>query len=172
MEILTARLKMTQIADKDWELFEFLHRDPAVIGLCFDEPTRSEIRERFESRLPLWSAASNNWLCLTITELNTGANVGVTGFQLVDGVAEVGYLILPQYHGLGIATESLKALVNWAVNDRAIEVFSAVVTEGNVASEKVLSKSGFSLKTVIPNAHEIGGKLYADHIYCFEKIVT
>ncbi|TOF13042.1 GNAT family N-acetyltransferase, partial [Vibrio parahaemolyticus] len=50
MEILTARLKMTQLTDKDWELFEFLHRDPAVISLCFDEPSPSEIKERFESR--------------------------------------------------------------------------------------------------------------------------
>ena len=54
MEILTARLKMAQITDKDWELFEALHRDPAVISLCFDEPSPSEINERFESRLSSW----------------------------------------------------------------------------------------------------------------------
>lgn len=36
MEIVTDRLKMTQITDRDWELFESLHRDPAVIRLCFD----------------------------------------------------------------------------------------------------------------------------------------
>ncbi|MDF5281249.1 GNAT family N-acetyltransferase, partial [Vibrio parahaemolyticus] len=50
--------------------------------------------------------------------------------------------------------------------------FSAVVTEGNVGSEKVLIKSGFSLKTVAPNAYKIGGKLYADRIYSIENIVT
>ncbi|MCV5223944.1 GNAT family N-acetyltransferase, partial [Escherichia coli] len=88
-----------------------------------------------------------------------------TGFHLVDGVADVGYLILPQYHGLGFGTESLRALINWAFNEHAITAFSAVVTEGNVGSEKVLTKSGFSLKEVIPNAYKIGGKLYADRIY-------
>ncbi len=172
MEIVTDRLKMTQITDKDWELFESLHRDPAVISLCFDEPSSSEIKERFESRLSLWSKASENWLCLTMTVLDTGEKIGVTGFHLVDGVADVGYLILPQYHGLGFGTESLKALVNWAFNEHAIKAFSAVVTEGNVGSEKVLTKSGFSLKTVVPNAYKIGGKLYADRIYCIENIVT
>ena len=172
MEIVTDRLKMTQITDKDWELFESLHRDPSVISLCFDEPSSSEIKERFESRLSLWSKASENWLCLTMTVLHTGEKIGVTGFHLVDGVADVRYLILPQYHGLGFGTESLKALVNWAFNEHAIKAFSAVVTEGNVGSEKVLTKSGFSLKTVVPNAYKIGGKLYADRIYCIENIVT
>ncbi|HCG8159249.1 TPA: GNAT family N-acetyltransferase [Vibrio parahaemolyticus] len=172
MEIFTDRLKMTQIADNDWELFESLHRDPAVISLCFDEPSAYEIKERFESRLPIWSKASENWLCLTITVRETGEKIGVTGFQLIDGVANVGYLILPQYHGLGFGTESLKALINWASNEQTITEFNAVVTEGNVGSEKVLVKSGFFLKTVVPHAYEIGGKLYADHIYCIENIVT
>ncbi len=67
MEIVTDRLKMTQITDKDWELFESLHRDPAVISLCFDEPSTIEIRERFESRLSLWTKGSGNWLCFTMT---------------------------------------------------------------------------------------------------------
>lgn len=58
MEILTGRLKMTQITDKDWELFESLHRDHAVIRLCFYEPSPLEIKERFESRLPRWSKTS------------------------------------------------------------------------------------------------------------------
>ena len=172
MEIVTDRLKMTQITDKDWELFESLHRDPAVISLCFDEPSTSEINEKFESRLSQWSKASENWLCFTMTVLETGEKIGVTGFHLVDGVTDVGYLILPQYHGLGFGTESLRALINWAFNEHAITAFSAVVTEGNVGSEKVLTKSGFSLKEVIPNAYKIGGKLYADRIYCIENIVT
>ncbi|SBS31209.1 Acetyltransferase (GNAT) family protein [Marinomonas spartinae] len=163
---------MTQIADNDWELFESLYRDPAVISLCFDEPSAFEIKEKFESRLPMWSKTSENWLCLTMTVRETGEKIGITGFQLIDGVANVGYLILPQYHGLGFGTESLKALINWASNEQAITEFSAVVTEGNVGSEKVLVKCGFFLKTVVPNAYEIGGKLYADHIYCIENIVT
>ncbi len=157
MEIVTNRLKMTQITDKDWELFESLHRNLAVISLCFDEPSTIEIRERFESRLSLWTKGSGNWLCFTMTVLETGEKIGVTGFYLVDGVADV----LPQYHGLEFGTESLRALIKWAFNEHAIKAFSAVVTEGNVGSEKVLIKSGFSLKTVIPNAHKIGGKLIA-----------
>lgn len=44
--------------------------------------------------------------------------------------------------------------------------------EGNIGSEKVLTKSGFVLDKIVPNAYEIGGQLYADHIYQRINIVT
>lgn len=172
MEIKTNRLQMSQITKEDWDMYQSLNRDPDVISLCFDEPSSSEIQESFESRLPLWIKTSEHWLCLTITLSSTGEKIGVTGFRITDGVAEVGYLILSQYHGLGYGTESLQALIQWAVEEQGIQSFNAIVTEGNVGSEKVLVKSGFSLKEVVPNAYEIGGQLYADHIYRRESTVS
>ncbi|ELL0561952.1 GNAT family N-acetyltransferase, partial [Vibrio vulnificus] len=46
-----------------------------------------------------------------------------------------------------------------------IDKYSAVVTEGNIGSEKVLAKVGFVLDRIVPQAYEIGGNLYADHVY-------
>lgn len=160
---------MAQITAEDWDLYQSLNRDQAVISLCFDEPSSKEIEASFESRLPIWNRDSEYWLCLTITQNESGEKVGVTGFRMLDGIAEVGFLIQPKYHGLGYGTESLNALLNWACEDYGFKSFSAVVTEGNIASEKVLTKCGFSLKEIIQNAYEIGGRLYADHIYQCEK---
>ncbi len=102
----------------------------------------------------------------------TGEKIGVTGFRITEGKAEVGYLILPKYHGQGFGTESLKALLKSASKGQCIRMFGAIVTEGNIGSEKVLTKSGFSLKEVVPEAYKIGGKLYADHIYSYENVVS
>ncbi|MGF1841693.1 GNAT family N-acetyltransferase [Vibrio clamense] len=171
MKIVTDRLGMTQITVKDWDLNQSLNRDPAVIKFCFDEPSPKEIKDNFNSRLPEWNKVSEHWLCLTITVNETGEKIGVTGFRMRDGAAEVGFLIQPKYHGLGYGTESLKSLIKWACEEQGIQTFNAVVTEGNIGSEKVLTKCGFSLKKVIPEAYEIGGKLYADHVYQYGKIV-
>jgi len=46
-----------------------------------------------------------------------------------------------------------------------INEFSAVVTEGNIGSERVLEKCGFTLQRIIPNAYQIGDRMYADHCY-------
>ena len=165
MIIQTDRLYMAQITIEDWALFESLNREPEVIRLCFDEPSPAEIKDAFESRLPAWDKDSAHWLCLTITNNENGDKIGVTGFRMVDGVAEVGYLILPKFHGFGFGTESLKALISWATKQQGITSYRAIVTEGNIGSEKVLLKSGFSLKEIVPDAYTIGGKRYADHIY-------
>tara|TARA_Y100001956_G_scaffold42368_1_gene41355 strand:+ start:998 stop:1507 length:510 start_codon:yes stop_codon:yes gene_type:complete len=169
VKLQTDRLEMVQITVDDWGLFQSLNQDPAVISLCFDEPSHEAMKESFESRLPAWNKGSEHWLCLTMTQKETGQKIGVTGFRIVNGTAEVGYLILPQYHGQGFGTESLRALVSWASEEQGIRSFGAIVTEGNIGSEKVLTKSGFTLKKVVPEAYEIGGKLYADHIYSCEK---
>lgn len=165
MEITTTRLMMTPISQKDWPLFLQLHQEPQVISLCFDEMDVELVKEKFESRLLPWTPNGDTWLCLVITDKLSGEAIGITGFTLVDGVAEVGYLLLPEFHGKQYGTESLAALVEWATTTHQITQYNAVVTEGNIGSERVLIKCGFALHNVVENAYEIGGKWYADHHY-------
>ncbi|MGF1723207.1 GNAT family N-acetyltransferase [Photobacterium nomapromontoriensis] len=171
MKLTSERLMMEQLSPNDWSLFHSLHADYRVISLCFDEPSMDEIKVRFASRLRLWLPDSSHWLCLVVTKRNNGKKVGVTGFCIQDGVAEVGFMFLPEYQGLGYATESLKSLIEYSRIHWDIEAFNAVVTEGNIGSERVLVKSGFSQVKVITDAYEIGGKLYSDHIYHLGNIV-
>ncbi len=172
MKILSDRLMMSPISADDWTLFYELHTDPAVISLCFDQPSVLEIESKFQSRLEHWTPDSEHWLCLLISELKTGHKVGITGFCLRNGVAEVGFMLLPSFYGNGYGTESLQALIDYSAKHFGLEGFMAVVTEGNVGSEKVLAKSGFTLHRIVPDAYEIGGQRYADHVYIMGRIVT
>ncbi|MGF1909261.1 GNAT family N-acetyltransferase [Vibrio kasasachensis] len=165
MEIATDRLTLRQISQEDWPLFLRLHTDPGVVALCFDIPNLQSVQEKFQERLLAWTADSGAWLCLVLVEHNTDEMIGVTGFSLKDGIAEVGYLLLPEYHGQKYATESLDALIEWAVSQLNIRDFKAIVTEGNIASERVLVKCGFKLTSITPNAYEIAGDLYSDLIF-------
>lgn len=171
-KIFSDRLVMSPISEDDWSLFHTLHTDPEVISLCFDEPTLLEIQSKFRSRLEPWTPDSSHWYCLVVSELETGIKVGITGYCIQNGTAEVGFMFLPSFHGRGYGTESLRALVEYSRKQFCLNSFSAVVTEGNLGSEKVLIKSGFTLHSVIPDAYGIGGQMYADHIYIMENIVT
>ncbi|QIA65069.1 GNAT family N-acetyltransferase [Vibrio astriarenae] len=163
--IETERLNLRQLCDEDWRLFHSLQSEPSVIALCFDKPSEFEIKKNFESRLPQWNIDSEHWLCLMIIDQKSQMKVGVTGFRLSEGVAEVGYLLLPEFHGQGYATESLEAVLGWGDQLGVISGFQAVVTQGNTASERVLQKCGFYLSKKVENAYEIGGKLFDDHVY-------
>ena len=165
MNILSERLSMVPITVDDWSLFYRLHTDPDVIAWCFDEPSRAEIEEKFHSRLQPWSFSARHWLCLVIYHSDTHEKIGITGYRIQEGVAEVGFMLLPQYHGLGYGSESLNALIDYSTEQFGLDSFTAVVTEGNVGSEKVLQRCGFTLASILPNAYEIGGHWYADHLY-------
>ncbi|EPQ9963658.1 GNAT family N-acetyltransferase, partial [Vibrio cholerae] len=98
MKILSVRLMMSPISADDWTLFYELHTNPAVISLCFDQPSVLEIESKFQSRLEHWTPDSEHWLCLVISELKTGHKVGITGFCVRNGVAEVGFMLLPSFY--------------------------------------------------------------------------
>ncbi|YCO01265.1 GNAT family N-acetyltransferase [Vibrio sp. VNB-15] len=169
MHLRTKRLSLTPLTREHWSLYQRLSLDPQIIALCFDPPSEAEIVQKFESRLPKWTRNSDHWLCLVIYELKTAQPIGITGFVLQEGKAEVGYLLLPEFYGQQYGTESLSAVIDWAQNEHQISHFSATVTEGNISSERVLEKCGFTLEKVIPEAYEISGKKYADRLYSLQK---
>ncbi len=165
MQIETTRLKLSPLSAPDWPLFYQLHTDPAVIAYCFDEPTLAEIEAKFTERLQPWTPGAAHWLCLVITERSSGQPIGVTGFCQRQQQTEVGFMLLPSVAGRGYATESLQALLDHAQQQLGLQQFSAVVTEGNMASERVLGKCGFQLQQVVPAAYQIGGQVYADRYF-------
>ncbi len=161
----TDGLTLRLIEESDWDLFHQLLTDPQVIRQCFNLPTLEDIRNKFEDRLKPWTPESESWLCFVVCDSKTGQPYGVTGFVLEQGEAEIGYLFLPEHHGKGYATRSLKAVLEWAFEVHSIQCYNAIVTQGNIASEKVLKKCGFDLVKVDPLAYEIGGQRFDDHIY-------
>ncbi|MGR4991946.1 GNAT family N-acetyltransferase [Vibrio rotiferianus] len=167
--LTTPRLALKPLQPKHWSLFQRLLHDPQIISLCFDPPTEEEMRQKFESHLPTWTPQSEHWLCLVIYEKQSSRPIGITGFVLQDGTAEVGYLLLSEFYGQQFGTESLVGVIEWATNQHRISTFSATVTEGNIGSQRVLEKCGFKLVKTIPEAYEIGGKKYADRLYSLQK---
>lgn len=161
----TARLQLSALSAADWPLFYQLHTDQVVIAYCCDPPTLAEIEAKFAGRLLPWTPGAAHWLCLVITERSSGQPIGLTGFCQRAQQAEVGFMLLPAAAGRGYATESLQALIQYAKQQLGLQQFLAVVTAGNHASEQVLRKCGFHLQQVVPAAYQIGGQLYADHVF-------
>nr|WP_284676597.1 GNAT family N-acetyltransferase [Vibrio sinus] len=156
---------MTLIEAQDWPLFLQLKTDPLVAKWCWDIPTNEQVREQFESRFNPPTENGEHWFTYVVREKQSEQAVGITGFKLSGQIAQVGYLFLPNFMGRGYATESLGSVIDWGKKHHQIDAFSAIVTAGNIASERVLEKCGFTLSEVIPDAYEIGHNKYDDHIF-------
>ncbi len=65
------------------------------------------------------------------------------------GVAEVGYIIIPEAWGEGHATEAVRLLCEYAFSERRLNKVVSSVYETNPASARVLEKVGFRREVVL-----------------------
>ena len=103
-----------------------------------------------------------DWYAIWMIELKDGTHVGDLCFKGIseNGSTEIGYGIADNYQGHGYATEAVSALADWAIKQPGVTCVTAETEESNIASQRVLQKSGF-----LPTG-EIGeeGPLFARRI--------
>ena len=85
------------------------------------------------------------WYAIWMIELKDGTHIGELCFKGLseEGSAEIGYGIAENYQGCGYATEAVSALVDWALKQPSATCVTAETEESNIASQRVLKKSGF-----------------------------
>jgi RimJ/RimL family protein N-acetyltransferase len=68
---------------------------------------------------------------------------GVNALKREDAV-ELGYMVLPEYRRRGYATEAVRAMIDWARDERDIHAFVASVSPDNEPSLALARRLGFS----------------------------
>lgn len=84
-----------------------------------------------------------NW---AITLKDSPKLIGIIGHYRIKPEhyrAEIGYMLLPDYHKRGIITEAVKAVVHYGFNDLKLHSIEAVIAPENLASAKVLENNNF-----------------------------
>ncbi len=112
----------------------------------WDRPAQEFFREllaRHGPRMEGWLS----WYAVTLTPAGERdtlvANGGFSGPPM-DGVAEIGYSVVPAARRVGYATEIVKALVAHAFEDPGVREILAHTSDENVASTRVLLRCGFN----------------------------
>lgn len=166
-KLRTERLSLDQLSATEKHYFFELLQNPQVVQFCFDSPAPEEIQLQFESRLAPWNIASTHWLSLSIYEKTSGSFIGIIGLKMDHGnnlQAEIGFLLMPTYYGVGYATEAVVAIQQYAAT-LGIQSVIARVTKGNGASARVLEKCGFTLQRERVGAVCINRVFYDDLEY-------
>ena len=115
----------------------------------------------------------------SIIETNEGINWGITlkdnpkiiGFigyfrlQPENFRAEIGYMLLPEFHGKGIIPEAAKKVIDYGFNEMKLHSIEAVIDPDNLASERVLQKMDFVKEGHFKESEYYEGRFLDNVIY-------
>jgi RimJ/RimL family protein N-acetyltransferase len=103
--------------------------------------------EFFRSRLESDMKQYDGWLAwYVMTREPTPTLVAGAGYlgPPEDGTVEIGYSVVAEARGAGLATEIVEALVRRAFESGAVQRVVAETTAANAASQRVLERNGFT----------------------------
>jgi RimJ/RimL family protein N-acetyltransferase len=85
-------------------------------------------------------------------ESDSGDFLGLALVPRIDveaGTAELGYVVLAEARGRGVASEALRLLTDWAFAERGLVRLELMISTTNVASKKVAARAGYRLEGVL-----------------------
>lgn len=95
-----------------------------------------------------------------------GEVVGAVGFSNInwEHKAEIGYWLAEKYWKQGIMTEAVKLAVKFGFKKLKLKRIFATVFSPNLASKRVLEKSGFTLEGVMRKHHKKHNRFYDSYL--------
>ena len=110
-----------------------------------------------------------NW---AITVKGNPKLLGIIGhyrIQLENYRSEIGYMLLPEYQGQGIASEAINMVLEYGFNVQNFHSVEAVVDPENYVSCKVLEKNGFIKEAHFLENEYWDGKFWDSVVYSLLK---
>lgn len=138
-------IKLTSVDDFDDILA--LRSDPMVQKYTTQPPATKKEVQRFLNMIIPYQEKHGHGMA-SVFEKNTGEFVGQAGiFHIghwdLQPEIEIGYRFHVKHWGKGFATEVTKALVLWGFQHLNIDTIVSFVETENLASRRVMKKSGF-----------------------------
>lgn len=141
----TDRLKLKPADKKDAEFFLKLYNEPLFIKFIGDRNLKTiadaenYIKEKF---LPQFEKLGfGNYV---ITRKSDGERIGAVGVFVRDGfeIPDIGFSFLEIYHNQGYGFEAANLLKNYVSDKFNLKKISAITTEDNISSQKLIEKLG------------------------------
>ncbi|WP_156754074.1 GNAT family N-acetyltransferase [Actinokineospora pegani] len=162
--IKTRRLVLRPYAPGDLDFLVDLHgRADVVEYLLFDVRDRDEVAEALRQRLGQTSIEGGKvTLAITVDGTVVG-DVVLMHASVEHRTAEVGWVLHPDHHGHGYATEAATALVDLAFEDLGMHRVIARLDAENTASVAVCERLGLRREAHFRQSEFIKGR-WADEV--------
>ena len=84
-----------------------------------------------------------------IIDLESRRMIGTCGFTRIDAAndcAEIGYVLNPDFHGKGYATEAVKKIIDFGFSELSLNRIEARFMKGNEASLRLMQRVGMTFE--------------------------
>jgi [ribosomal protein S5]-alanine N-acetyltransferase len=144
LELVAATLELAQAEISDLSAFANLLDVPRPASWpppLNDEHSQQAFLASLKKARPA-DAGWNLWFCILREPRMLVGNCGFKGLPQ-DGQVEIGYSMLEAHQRNGYCTEAVRALVDWAFQDRAVRTVIGHTLPGLTPSIRVMAKCGF-----------------------------
>lgn len=148
-EFETNKLQLRPIAKIDLDFaFENWMQKLAIAKYMTWKPhkTKKETEQFISSCIEGWRNNSYTWV---IETKNTKEIIGSFACRQEEHKLDIGYLLLEQYWGHGYMTETITSFIEKAFELEGIHRVWAVCDVDNIASKRVMEKSGMSYEGLL-----------------------
>lgn len=142
----TERLLLRRVVNKDVEQIFALRSDKEVMKYIPRPLVKTKDDALAHITMIDEKIETNEGINWAITIKNNDKLIGIIGLYRIQPEhfrAEIGYMLLPEYHGKGIVSEAINEVVNYGFDVIKLHSIEAIIDPKNFASEKVLQKNGF-----------------------------
>mgnify|MGYP001547368443 CR=1 FL=1 len=150
--IETERLRLRAHRADDYAICQVIWSDPVVVRhIGGRAATAEEVWKRLLQYRGLWSLLGYGYWA--VEEKASGRYIGDVGFAdfardlqpSLRGMLECGWVLSPQAHGKGYASEAVLAACAWADAEHPEQHVVCIIAPENPASIRVAEKAGFNL---------------------------
>jgi ribosomal-protein-alanine N-acetyltransferase len=85
-------------------------------------------------------------------------NVNLAGFDDDAGEAAIGYWLVPEVRGRGLATAAASLLIDWGLRNLGLERIEFAILPENIASQRVAERAGATPEGLRERSHEAEGR--------------
>lgn len=170
--IETENLLLRKIVPEDaGDMFRYSSREDVTEYLTWSPHKTPEETARYIKLLQKKYIQGAFW-DFGVVEKESGKMIGTAGFtsfEIDTNLAEIGYVISPEFSGRGYATEATCAVMKFGFAVFDVDKICARYIDGNAASERVMQKLGMSYVTTYKNSFYIKNTYKTVHEYAVTK---
>lgn len=172
-ELRTERLLLRRMEKTDSQQMFFLRSDDRVMQYIGREKTRSpEEAENFIEKINASVDANETimWAIAMATDPDT--MIGTICYWRIQPEhfrAEVGYVLHPSFWNRGIMQETLREVIEYGFETIGLHSIEGHINPENIASGKVLEKTGFIREAYFKENYFFRGKFHDSAVYSLLK---